>query len=104
MDWLDPTTRDPTEEREEDMSSLAVGFAAWMGKREASAQGEATLGFKVSGRKRPKQSNPDEKAQKSLVVTTVDSLERAFFGGCLTGCFQRGLCIVGGWGPNRGAS
>ena len=25
----------------------------------------------------------------------------ANFGGCLSGCFQRGLCIAGGWGPSR---
>ena len=32
MDWLDPTASDPTEKREEDMSSLSVGFSVWMRK------------------------------------------------------------------------
>ena len=37
MDWLDPLAGDPVEENEEDMSSLVVGFAARMRKREVSA-------------------------------------------------------------------
>ena len=42
MDWVDPNSSDPVEEREDDMSSLPVGFATQMIKRAASAQGETT--------------------------------------------------------------
>ena len=28
----------------------------------------------------------------------------AGFGGCLPGCFQRGMCISRGWGSSRGAA
>ena len=48
-----------------------------MRKRVASAQGETTLGFEVSGGKWPKHSSPDEEAQKSSLVITVDSPEQA---------------------------
>ena len=37
VDWLDPTASDPVEEREDNMSSLVVGFSARMHKRAASA-------------------------------------------------------------------
>ena len=37
MDWVDPNASDPAEEREDDMSSLAARFAAWMLKRATSA-------------------------------------------------------------------
>ena len=38
VDWVDPTNISHlAEEREDDMSSLVVGFAAWMHKREVSA-------------------------------------------------------------------
>ena len=30
MDWVDPISSELTEEKEDDMSNLAVGFAAWM--------------------------------------------------------------------------
>ena len=75
VDWLDPTASGPTEEREEDMSSLAVGFAARMRKRATSAQGETTLGFEVSSEKRPKWYGLDEEAHKSPTLITVDSPE-----------------------------
>ena len=42
VDWLDLTTSDLAEEMEEDMSSLAPGFAARMRKRVTSTQGETT--------------------------------------------------------------
>ena len=56
---------------------LIIGFAARMRKRATSAQEEVIPGFEVSGKKRPKLSDPDEEAQKSLAVITVDSPERA---------------------------
>ena len=62
MDWVDPNASDPVEEREDDMSSLVTGFSARMRKRAASAQGETTLGFEVSGGKRPKRPGPNEEA------------------------------------------
>ena len=62
MDWLDPPASDSVEEREEDMFSLADGFATWMCKLAASAQGETTLGLEVFGRKHPKRPGPDEEA------------------------------------------
>ena len=62
MDWLDLTTSDPTEEIEENMSSLAAGFAAQMHKREARSKGETTPGSEVSGGKGPKRSGLDEEA------------------------------------------
>ena len=40
VDLTDPTAREPAEEGEDDMSSLAAGFAAWMCKRVVSSQGE----------------------------------------------------------------
>ena len=57
------------------MSSLAADFTAWMGKRAASAQGETTLGCEVPGNKRPKWFGPNDEAQKSPIVITVDSLK-----------------------------
>ena len=62
MDWVDPISSEPAEEREGDMSSLAAGFVALMCKRASSAQGETTLGSEVSSDKRPKWSGPDEEA------------------------------------------
>ena len=73
MDWLDPLDGDPAEEREEDMSSLAAGFAARMHKRAVSAQRETTPDSIIYGKKHPKQSSPDEEAQKSLSVIIMDS-------------------------------
>ena len=68
----------PSEPAEVDMSSLVTGFAAPMRKRVASAQGETTPDSDVPGGKRPKWSGPDEEAQKSPTVITVDSSERAY--------------------------
>ena len=78
VDWVDRNARDSAEKQEDDMSSLAVEFVARMRKRAASAHGETTLGFEVSGGKRPKRSSPDEEAQTSLVIISVDSPEQAF--------------------------
>ena len=44
------------------MSSLTVGFAAWMRKQAASSQGETNPDPEVPGNKRPKQSGLDEAA------------------------------------------
>ena len=74
---MDPNISDPAKEREDNMSSLAVGFAMRMHKREASAQGETILGSEVYGGKRPEQSSPDEEAQRSPTTIVVDSLKRA---------------------------
>ena len=77
MDLVDPIASEPNEEREDDMSSLAAGFSMWMHKRAVRAQGETTPDSKVPGSKRLKWSGPDKEAQKSPVVITVDSPERA---------------------------
>ena len=75
MDWVDLISNEPTEEREDDMSSLAAGFAAHMCKRAVSAQRETTSGSKGLDGKRPKWSGPDEEVHKSSVVVTLDSPE-----------------------------
>ena len=67
VDWVNHPTRETqgdspapqiangsAVEGEQDMSSLAVGFAAQMRKRAASAQGETTLGSEVPSGKRLK--------------------------------------------------
>ena len=36
MDYVDPNASDSDKEREDNMSSLATGFVAWMHKRAAS--------------------------------------------------------------------
>ena len=77
LEWVDSIASDPAEERENDMFSLAAGFTVWMSKQAVSAQGETTPGSKVSGKKRSRQSGPDEVAQKSPTVIIVDSPERA---------------------------
>ena len=59
MHWTDPTTSKPVEEREDDMSSLAIGFATRMLKRVVSYQGETTPSSEVLGVKCPKLSGPD---------------------------------------------
>ena len=46
MDCKDPISSEPAEEREEDMSSLAVRFVAHMRKRATSAQRETAFGSK----------------------------------------------------------
>ena len=77
MDWVDPIVSESAKEREDDMSNLVVGFAAWMRKRPMSAQGETSPSSKVLGGKRLKWSSPDGEAQKSPTVITVDCPERA---------------------------
>ena len=59
------------------MSSLAIGFFAWMLKRATSAQGETTLGSEVPGGKCPKQLGLNEEVQKSSTAITLDSPEQA---------------------------
>ena len=44
---MDPISNEPAEEREDDMSSLAIGFTTWIGKWAVCAQGENTPGSKV---------------------------------------------------------
>ena len=75
VDWVDPISSEPAEERDDDMSSLANGFSTTMCKRVASTQGETTPGFEVSGGKCLKRPGLDEEDQKSLIVITVDSPE-----------------------------
>ena len=77
MDLVDPISSEPAKEREDDMSNLAAGFAMRMNKRAVSAQGETTPDSEVPGSKHPKWSGPDKEAQKSPIVITVDSPERA---------------------------
>ena len=77
VEWLDSIASDLAKERENDMSSLVAGFATWMRKQAMSAQGETTPSSKVYGKKRSRQSGPDEVAQKSPTVIIVDSPKRA---------------------------
>ena len=77
VDWVDPNTSDLAEEREDNMSSLGVGFSAQIRKRAASAQEETTPSFEVYGGKHPKRSGPNKEAQESRAVITLDSPERA---------------------------
>ena len=77
MDWVDPVSSEPIEEREDDMSSLAAGFTAQIHKRAASAHREITSGSKGPGGKCLKWYSLYEKAQKSPTVITMDSPERA---------------------------
>ena len=53
---MDPIASEPAEEREDDMSSLTVGFFAQMCKWVASIKGENTLNSEVPSGKRPKRS------------------------------------------------
>ena len=79
MDLVDQISSESVKEREGDMSSLAPGFSPRMRKRARSTQGETTHGLEVSGDKRPKRSSPDEEAQKSMTVITVDSPKLASY-------------------------
>ena len=74
---MDLADSEPAKEREDDMSSLAIRFAARMRKRTASSQGETTPCSKLPGGKLPKLSGPDEGAQNIPIVITVNSLECA---------------------------
>ena len=56
---MNPIASEPTEEREDDISSLVARFAAQMRKRAVSFQGETTPNSEVSGGKRPKQCSLD---------------------------------------------
>ena len=62
VDWLDPPASDSAEEMEEDMFSLASGFAVRIRKRAASTQGETTPGSEVSGRERLRRSGLEEES------------------------------------------
>ena len=77
MDWMDSIVSDLAEEREAEMSNLAVGFAVRLLKRAISIQGKAIPGFEVPNDKHFKQSSPVEEVQISPVVISMDSLERA---------------------------
>ena len=77
MDWVGLAASESAEERAEDMFGLATGLVSWMRKHAASAQGETTPSFEVPCGKRPKQSGPDEEAQNSAAVITMDSPECA---------------------------
>ena len=59
VDWAGIVSSQPAEE--EEMSKLAVGFAAQMHKRAAGSEGGSTP---IVDGKRPKRSSPDEEAQK----------------------------------------
>ena len=72
MERVDSISSDSAEEREDDMSSLAAGFSTRMRKWIASAQGETTSGSEVFGGKCFRRSGPDEEAQKSPTVITMD--------------------------------
>ena len=74
---MDQISSELTEEREDDMSSLADGFFARMRKRAASVQGETTPGSEVPGGKRSKRSGLGDEVQRSPMVVTLDSLEQA---------------------------
>ena len=64
-------------ERKVEMSSLVVGFATWVHKRAASAEGEATPGSEVLDGKCFKQSGLIEEFHISPVVIFMDSPKRA---------------------------
>ena len=73
---MNPTSSEPAEEREDDISSLAARFAR-MHKRATSFERETTPSFEVLDGKRPKWSSPNREAQNSLAIITVDSPKRA---------------------------
>ena len=62
MEWVDSIASDPAEEREDDMSSLAVEFVARMRKRATSSQEETTPGSEVSHGKCSIRFSPNEGA------------------------------------------
>ena len=77
VDWMDPTISKSAEEREVEISSLAVGFVARMCKLAAKDQEKTTPSFVGPDRKHFKQSCPVEEVQISPTSISVDSLERA---------------------------
>ena len=60
VDLVDPIASDPAEEMEDNMSSLAAGFAARMCKKAANAQGDTTPSSEVFGGKFSRLSGPNE--------------------------------------------
>ena len=74
---MDPISSDSTEEMEDDMFSLTAILTLRMCKRATSSQGETASDFEVSGGKRPKRSDLDEEARKSLAVIVVDPHNQA---------------------------
>ena len=59
MDWIGILASEFPEK--EEMSMLASGFASWMRKRVVDSENESTP---ISNGKRPRQSSPNEEAQK----------------------------------------
>ena len=59
MDWTGILASEFTEK--EEMSMLASGFASWMRTRVVDSEDESTP---ISDGKRPRQSSPNEEAQK----------------------------------------
>ena len=78
VNWTNLGVSESTKEEEAEMSGLVSGFTARMRKRAASAHGETALGAGVPGEKRPKLTDLDEEAQKSLTIINMDSPDRAF--------------------------
>ena len=72
MDSTSIITSKPTEEDE--MFSLATGFAVQMRKRATGSEGETTP---ISSGKRWRWSSPDEEAQKDRAIISVDSPDHA---------------------------
>ena len=60
VDWVDPFSNEPAEEREDDMSSLVARFTTRICKWVMRTQGEITPGSEVLCDKSPKQPSPDE--------------------------------------------
>ena len=59
VDWTDTTVNESAEEREANMSSLAVGFAMQMCKQVVNALVETTLDSEGPNDKRSRQSSPE---------------------------------------------
>ena len=72
MDWTSILASESVEE--EEISTLAVGFATWMRKRVADSEDKSTP---ISNGKRPRRSSLDGEAQKDWATILVDSLDRA---------------------------
>ena len=77
VDRVDLIVSESVEEREDDMSNLATRFVMQRPIQDASAQGEPTLDSEVPSGKHQKRSGPNEEAQKSPTVITIDSPEQA---------------------------
>ena len=72
VDWKGVVDSKPAEE--EEMFSIATGFAAWMRKWSATLEGESTSS---SGEKRPKRSPSDEGAHMDWAIVSVEYLDIA---------------------------